>query len=235
MADVPMRVAFQPPRTAPLAGTVGPGLHRIAPPPAFHGRRAALALVPPGLGSAPAALIVLLHGSGGEPDQAVSYLEPFASAASVLVLAPASRDYTWDAILGRAGPDVEAVNHALRWAFERFIVDRARLAVGGFSDGASYALGLGVANGDVFSSTVALSPGFIPAGPAVGKVRAYISHGVADAVLPIERCSRRIVPELRRSGHDVAYEEFDDGHMIPPRIARRACSWMLGAEPTPEA
>lgn len=224
---VPMRLAVQPPRTAQFAGTTGAGLHRIAPPDA-QGRRGPLALVPPGLGADPAALVVLLHGSAGEPDQAVSYLEPFASAASVIVLAPASRGYTWDAILGRAGPDADAVGQVLHWAFERFAIDRARLAVGGFSDGASYALGLGIANGDVFSSAVALSPGFIPAAAAVGKVRTFVAHGTADTVLPIERCSRRIVPELRRAGHEVAYEEFEGGHLIPPRIASAACSWMLG-------
>lgn len=224
-----MRLGVQPPRGAPTVPTPGGGLHTILPPPDAHWRRRAVALVPPSLGSGPVAVAVLLHGSGGEPDQAISYLEPFASAASVVVLAPPSRDYTWDAILGRPGPDVESIGHVLHWAFERFTIDRKHLVVGGFSDGASYALGVGDANGDVFASAVALSPGFIPPAPSVGKCRIFVSHGTADTVLPIDRCSRRLVPELRREGHDLRYEEFEGGHVIPPRIARQACEWMLSA------
>jgi len=229
MAPVPMRLGVRPPRGAPAAASPASGLHRIDPPPDARWHRHALALVPPDLGSAPVAIAVLLHGSGGEPEQAISYLEPFASAASVVVLAPPSHGYTWDAILGRPGPDVESIGHVLHWAFERFAIDRKRLVVGGFSDGASYALGLADANGDVFASTVALSPGFVPSAPSVGKVRIFVSHGTADTVLPIDRCSRRIVADLRRTGHDLRYEEFEGGHVIPPWIARQACEWMLGA------
>ena len=38
--------------------------------------------------------------------------------------------------------------------------------------------------------------------PAVqrGAPRIYISHGTHDTVLPIDRCSRRIVPALQRAG-----------------------------------
>jgi hypothetical protein len=44
-------------------------------------------------------------------------------------------------------------------------------------------------------------------------------------VLPIDRCSRRIVPELERGGYDVFYREFDGGHTILPEIASEAVGW----------
>jgi phospholipase/carboxylesterase len=44
-------------------------------------------------------------------------------------------------------------------------------------------------------------------------------------VLPIDRCSRRIVPQLERAGYDVLYREFDGGHTISPDIASEAVSW----------
>jgi phospholipase/carboxylesterase len=147
----------------------------------------------------------------------------------VLTVAPPSAEYTWDAILGRPQRDVDTLDHALKWAFDRFLVDPARIAVAGFSDGASYALGLGLANGDLFRSTVALSPGFAPHGPEVDRCRIFVSHGQQDTVLPIARCSRRLVPLLRQAGRSVEYLEFDDGHVIPPEVARRACDWMLEA------
>ena len=109
---------------------------------------------------------------------------------------------------------------------ERFSVDPARVAVGGFSDGASYALGL--RNGDVFTHLIAFSPGFVPRAGGRGRPAIYVSHGVSDSILPIDRCSRRIVPSLRRAGHAVRYREFDGGHTVPPEVAREAVAWLLG-------
>jgi phospholipase/carboxylesterase len=47
-------------------------------------------------------------------------------------------------------------------------------------------------------------------------------------VLPIDACSRKIVPRLRRAGYDVAYHEFDGGHAYPPEIVRQARRWFTG-------
>jgi phospholipase/carboxylesterase len=225
MKAVAMRLGVRPSGHPARAGSTEAGLHRIALGP--DTQREALAQVPP-QGSGPLPLALLLHGSGGRPEQALTYLEPFASAAGVLRIAPPSRDYTWDAILGRGGPDIATVDHVLQWAFERFLVDPARIAVAGFSDGASYALALGLANGDVFASTVALSPGFIPGAEPAGRTRFFVAHGTQDRVLPVASCSRRLVPALRAAGHEMLYEEFEGGHEIPPAVAQRACGWMLG-------
>jgi len=230
MKPVPVRLAVRPPQQPSHAGSASVGVHAL--PAAAPGAREALAQVPErrsATGLVP--LVLVLHGSGGEPAQALHYLAPFAAEAGVLVVAPASHDHTWDAILGRPGADIRAIDHALHWAFDRFAVDPARLVVAGFSDGASYALALGLANGDVFPRTVALSPGFVPALQPAGQPRVFISHGTRDAVLPVERCSRRIVPQLRSAGYDVSYDEFEGGHAIPPPVAQRACRWMLDLSP----
>ncbi len=54
----------------------------------------------------------------------------------------------------------------------------------------------------------------------------FVSHGVGDNVLPIDRCSRRIVPALRRDGYKVEYREFDGGHSVPSEQARAAVDWL---------
>ena len=172
-------------------------------------------------------LVVMLHGSGGEPQQALALLEPFGTQEGIAVVAPASADYTWDAVLHRPGIDLATIDRALRWVFERYAVDRGRLAVGGFSDGASYALSLGLDNGDLFSHVLALSPGFAAPTSPRGAARFFVSHGTRDTVLPIAHCSRRIVPALRRAGLAVEYHEFDGGHEIPARIARLAVESLL--------
>ena len=46
-----------------------------------------------------------------------------------------------------------------------------------------------------------------------------MSHGTSDEILPIDVCSRAIVPDLRRQGHDVTFREFDGGHDMPASIA----------------
>jgi phospholipase/carboxylesterase len=41
-------------------------------------------------------------------------------------------------------------------------------------------------------------------------------------VLPIERCSRRLVPQLEATGYEVDYREFRGGHIVPEELARNA-------------
>jgi phospholipase/carboxylesterase len=117
------------------------------------------------------------------------------------------------------------IDRALEQTFSCYAIDPERLAIGGFSDGASYALSLGISNGDLFTHVLAFSPGFVAPAGRPGSPRIFVSHGVRDGVLPIDRCSRRIVPELERGGYDVLFREFDGGHTLPPEIASEAVGW----------
>jgi phospholipase/carboxylesterase len=99
--------------------------------------------------------------------------------------------------------------------------------VAGFSDGASYALSLGLANGDLADAVLAFSPGFAAPPARVGRSRVWVSHGTADRVLPVDRCGRRVVAQLSAAGHDVTYEEFDGGHVITPGLVDAALDWWL--------
>lgn len=182
--------------------------------------RDATLYVPARRSSGPAALLVLLHGAGGTGDGILQRLGSFADEAGVAVLAPDSRGGTWDAIRGPFGPDVAFLERALARAFDLMDADPTRISVGGFSDGASYAISLGLLNGDLFSRVLAYSPGFFVGGQAQGKPRFFISHGTVDEILPIDRCSRVIVPVLQQRGYDVTFRQFDAGHTIPPSIAR---------------
>jgi predicted esterase len=191
------------------------------------GERDALLHVPAGLPVGQAApLVITLHGAGGRGEAGLALLRSQADERGLLLLGPSSRGTTWDAIRGRYGPDVRVIDRALHQVFREMAVDRERIAVAGFSDGASYALGLGLANGRLFSRIVAFSPGFVPRGRRKGAPRIFVSHGTADQVLPIERTSRRIVPALRDDGLDVTYREFPGPHTVPPEIAQEAADWL---------
>lgn len=183
--------------------------------------------------SSPAPLMLWLHGAGGRARDFLSpELQGQADAAGMLLLVPTSKEYTWDVIVGRGryGPDIAVIDRALESTFNRYAVDPARVAVGGFSDGASYALSLGITNGDLFAHVLAFSPGFMmPAGQR-GSPRVFASHGTRDEVLPIDRCSRRIVPQLERAGYDTRYREFEGGHTVPPEMAREAVDWFVAEQ-----
>jgi predicted esterase len=177
--------------------------------------------------SRPAPLVLSLHGAGGNAQQGIGLLQAEADRRGFIVLAVESRRATWDLLMGGYGPDVEFLNRALARTFGLYAVDPQRVAVAGFSDGASYALSLGLTNGDVFGSIIAFSPGFMAPETQRGQPRIYISHGDRDSVLPIDRCSRRIVPQLQRGGYAVRYHEFDGPHTVPSEIKAEAASWWL--------
>ena len=185
--------------------------------------------VPPGYSAdKPAApLLIMLHGAGNTA-LSVQYALPLADDLGILVLAPDSRDErTWDGVLRNWGPDVEFLTAAMEQTLARYRVDRARIGVGGFSDGASYALSFGISFGDQFSSVIAMSPGVMQPMAARGKPRIFISHGTADPIMPIDATSRRFVPKLKSLGYDVTYREYEGRHSPSPPVVREAFEWFL--------
>lgn len=177
----------------------------------------------------PLPLLVLFHGAGESAESVLRRLGHAPDEAGVAVLAPHSRESTWGALRGSFGPDGAFVSRSLELVFDAVAVDPARIAVGGFSDGATYALSLGLINGDLFRQVVAFSPGFVVDGTPHGTPRFFISHGTADQILPIDRCSRLIAAGLRKRGYGVIFREFDGGHEIPADIARDGTRWVAGA------
>jgi phospholipase/carboxylesterase len=176
----------------------------------------------------PAPLVLLLHGAGEDARDGLALLRAQADGAGLILLAPSSHEYTWDLIASRRyGSDVTAIDRALEWAFSRYPVDASRVAVGGYSDGASYALSLGITNGDLFTYVLAFSPGLLVPAERVGSPRIFVSHGTRDRWLPIGRCSRVIVPRLERARYEVRYREFEGGHVVPPEIALEAVGWFV--------
>ncbi|MHB1133095.1 MAG: alpha/beta hydrolase [Chloroflexota bacterium] len=176
----------------------------------------------------PAPFALLLHGAGGNGTFGIHPVIEFADAAGLILLAPDSRGRTWDLLLDGYGPDVALIDRLLAKAFAVYAIDPQRLAVGGFSDGASYALSLGLTNGDLFTHVLAFSPGFMAPAKQRGAPAIYVSHGTNDEVLPIDKCSRRLVPALRQAGHTVTYQEFPGGHTVPLARAREAVEWFSG-------
>src|SRR5262249_22313328 len=90
----------------------------------------------------PLPLLIVLHKSAGSPKEWVSGSEsfaPYAEKGRFIILAPESPGVGWGTGPKSWGYDYVAINRALEEAFARCAIDRNRLAIGGFSDGASYA------------------------------------------------------------------------------------------------
>jgi len=173
-------------------------------------------------------MLVMLHGAGNT-SLSVQYTFPLADELGVLILAPDSRDErTWDGVLRSWGPDVEFLSDAVAQTVSRYAIDRNRIGIGGFSDGASYALSFGISYGDQFPNVIAMSPGVMQPIAARGKPRIFISHGTSDPIMPIDATSRTFVPKLKRLGYDVTYREYDGRHAPSPPIVREAFEWFLG-------
>lgn len=171
-------------------------------------------------------LVVFLHGATQGSWLGIDALRDVAESEGFLLLVPDSRAVTWDAIRGDFGPDIDFLNRALAQVFQQCPVDPGKITLAGFSDGASYALSIGLANGDLFSRIIAFSPGFIVPAGASGKPLIFVSHGTRDRILPIDEASRRLVPTLQDAGYNVTYREFDGPHRMPPDIIAQAVKWV---------
>jgi len=199
--------------------SIDPGLHPLGftPPDAFL-------FVPSSYRSdTPVPLMVALHGAGGSAADwnnaaVLSDLEQFGIA----LLAPSSRYATWQLF---DNGDVAFIDAALAWTFRRLNVDLTRLAFGGFSDGASIGLSLGLANGSLFPRLLGFSPGYLASLPPHGQPRIFISHGRQDQVLPFSG-TEGIVASLRGRAYEVDFVPFDGGHALPAAVAQQAFAWI---------
>jgi phospholipase/carboxylesterase len=170
--------------------------------------------------------VIVLHGAGGTAESALQLLLPHADERGLMLFAPQSLGPTWDMIGGGYGPDVARIQHALDRILGIHRVATPTVAICGFSDGASYAISLGLINGDVFDAVLAFSPGFAAPTGHADHPAFFLSHGRSDRVLPIDLCSRRLVPMLEKAGFDVDYHEFDGGHEVPAPVVHEALDWL---------
>jgi phospholipase/carboxylesterase len=178
----------------------------------------------------PAPLLMLLHGNGDSADfwETSMHIGEQMDDLGVVIVAPDSRNASWD-IIAENGyrADPYFFNFALEHAFKRCKINPSRIAIAGFSDGGMEALGVGVANGDLFTHVMSYSAGALAAPWQQGKPKVFVSHGQADPILSWENARDNIVQRLIDASYDTTFVSFAGGHSIPPAIARQSVEWFL--------
>lgn len=165
----------------------------------------------------------------------IERFEAEADSRGIVLLAPTSKGPTWDVIrvaMEPASPgsalaerlghrysgsrDSKRVEAAIANLARIVPTDPSRTVLAGFSDGATFALAMGMARSHTFSAVIAWSPG-IPietSQPARGR-RVFVSHGRRDPILSFDVDCGEIVPLLEKEGAIVSFLAFDGVHELP--------------------
>ena len=200
----------------------------------------AMAYRPANAGAAPG-LLVLFHGAGGNAARFITLFQGEADKRGLILLSIQSTDMSWDIVSSgsepfssggrapatRSGVDTRRVNGAMAALFAKARIDPARIIAAGFSDGASYALSIGLANDHLFTGIVALAPGFVRQTGKQRRQRIAIAHGKSDQVLPYAT-AREIAALLRGNGYPLNFTDFDGGHGIEPASLAASLDFVLG-------
>ncbi len=171
-------------------------------------------------GQAAMPLVVALHGGHGHGRDYLWVWLREARARGMLVLAPTSRDRTWS-IMGGGDVDAEPLAAMIESVAARYPVDRARILLTGMSDGATYALLLGLSADMPFTHLApacgVLHPLLLVDG-RLGRARGrpiYLVHGALDWMFPVQT-ARMAAEALKAAGASVVYREIADlSHTYP--------------------
>ena len=178
---------------------------------------------------APAPLLLMLAAEGRSAASGLNLFQPYADAAGLIILGIEPAGPTWDWLLGseQYGPDVVFISNALAATFNECNVNPARVSIGGFSDGASYALTVGRTNGTLFSKVMAFSPTAVLPDEAAGKPSVFLSKGSNDPTTIFTFQGTMYSDALRAGGYAVESVVFDGGHELPPDVVQQAAAWLL--------
>ncbi len=175
----------------------------------------------------PVPFMSLFHGGGGSAERIMPIMKEHAEENGFLLLVPQSLLPTWDIVIGGNGPDRERIENAFGWVADRYALRADKFAFAGHSDGGSYSLSNGVANGDFVTHILAFSAGFFTPLHQEGAPHIFIAHGSQDEQTPVETAGRASAQKLKAAGYDVSYLEYDGPHASQPPIVSVGVKYFL--------
>ena len=199
-------------------------------------------------GEGPFPTILALHGWGANAHDLFG-LAPYMHGGEALVLCPQGpiemslgeglRGYGWFPLTEGQPSDPEAVAQApklvrefLDESLSRYPIDRRKLLVLGFSQGAVIAYDLALRDPETYAGLIALSSWLpaemvasIPKQDAHQNLPTLVVHGTEDQMIPVARAQESRA-KLLEYGVPLTYREFEMGHEIQVDALRALVSWM---------
>ncbi len=179
-------------------------------------------------------LVTVLHGAGRQDELLVRAYADEPERRQALFLVVRSCQPTWDLIAGGDGEDLEFLAYAYDGIYGRYRVDPARQALVGYSDGATYALAVGLSNPRVFAAVMAWAAGFLAIdtanlAPDDPKPRVLLEYGTQDQLFPFDRVALPMRQALEGLGYTVTFRADEGGiHWPSPGFQPAALDWFLG-------
>jgi phospholipase/carboxylesterase len=202
-------------------GTFTPGLHTLQ---VKAGREALLYVPTSYVSTTPAPIALMLHGGGGDAQQPIDTFQARADQRGLCMVSVKSLGFTWDGMNDRFTDDIPIFDEAMKIAFANLNIDASLVGIEGFSDGATYAVAIGRANGDLFKRVSAQSMGMLLHTTGVQKPVFYITHGAQDEVLPAT--SAETTANQLKQVYTVTFETYTGGHAIPATIATKVVDFL---------
>jgi predicted esterase len=184
-------------------------------------------------------LVTVLHGAGRQEELLLRAYQNESATRDALFLIPRSAQPTWDLIVGGERYDLDFLEHAYSEIYRRLPVDPSRQALIGYSDGASYALAVGLSNPRLFTAVMGWAAGFVvfdtaAVGPSDPKPRILLEHGTHDTLFPFEAVALRNCEILRRLGYEVELRVDEGGIHWPSReFQGAALDWFFAGPGVP--
>lgn len=165
-------------------------------------------------------LITVLHGAGRQDEMLVKACRSEPERRQALFFVPRSVAPTWDLIAGGGRVDLDFLEHAYDLIYRRYRVDAFSQCLIGYSDGASYALSVGLSNARFFSALMVWAAGFVVLDPATAdasapKPRLYLEHGTHDQLFAFEQVALPMKQNLEKAGYDVTFSVDEGGRHWP--------------------
>jgi phospholipase/carboxylesterase len=186
-----------------------------------RGASRAVLLTPPEIdGTRLYPLVTVLHGAGRQDELLVRACREEPAKRDALFLVPRSLHPTWDLVACDERPDLDFLEWAYDLIYRRYPIDPERQALLGYSDGASYALSVGLSNPHVFRAVMGWAAGFVALdtarlGPADRRPEVLLEYGTHDELFPFERVARPMRENLERLGYRVEFRVDEGGRHWP--------------------
>jgi phospholipase/carboxylesterase len=178
-------------------------------------------------------LVIVMHGAGRQDELLFKGLQGEPDRRQALFLIPRSYQMTWDLIAGGNDTDLRFLAYCLRWVYQRYAVDPARQALLGYSDGASYALAVGLSNPRIFSAVMAWAAGFLAIDannlrPDDPKPHLFVEYGDRDPLFPYAQVALPMRDALQQIGYPLVFRTDEGGgHWPSPRFQPEALDWFF--------